>query len=96
MTSVEDYFNKRFGDMVAGMSEGQMLDLLKDLIEQSHWIAIMKYLQGRRSLVKEALYTIDPIKDPTLMARTQGSLTGLSDLEDMLYHLNKKVDNDEN
>ena len=94
MSSVSEFFNEKYGSNVSSMTDGQMKDLLKDLIDTDHWIAILKYNQSRKIMTQNALYTIDPIKDPTLMARTQGTLTGLTDLEDAVYRLNTKSQND--
>lgn len=87
MTSVEEFFNKRFGESIASMNESEMRDILKELSETSFWVAILKYQRMRRSVAIGSLCTIDPIQNPTLTARTQGALSGLSDLEEMVYRL---------
>lgn len=88
MTKVEEFFNDRFGDSVKSMTEGQMLELLKELSVTPHWIAILKYQQARRAVAAGSLCTLDPVANPTLIARTQGAMSGLSDLEEIVFTLN--------
>ena len=95
MTSVDEFFNKQYGDSVAAMAEDEMMGLLKDLQNTRHWIAILKYLQYRRSVATGSLCTMDPVQNPTAIARTQGALSGLSDLEEMVYRLNNPVAEDD-
>lgn len=88
MTSTDEFFNQQFGDSVNAMSEDEMMGMLKDLVGTHHWIAILKYHRMRRAVALGSLCTIDPVKDTTLIARTQGGLSGLSDLEEMVFRLN--------
>lgn len=88
MTSVDEFFNTQFGHSIKEMTEGEMYDILHNLPSARSWIAILKYGQLRRAVAAGALCTLDPVKDPTLIARTQGALSGLSDLEEVVYRLN--------
>ena len=62
------------------MTTEGMNELLLELYNSVYWPAIFKYIQYRYTMVDNGLRTIDPFKDPTAMARTQGFFGGLSDL----------------
>lgn len=70
------------------MTQSEMFAQLKDLHGTPQWIAILKYNYDRRANAHAMLATIDPAKEPTSMARTQGILSGLSDLEEVVRRLN--------
>ena len=95
MTEVDEFFNKQFGDQIKSLSEDQMLGLLKDLSTTRHWIAILKYMQDRRAIAIGAICTMDPVKEPTSISRTQGALSGLSDLEEIVFRLNNPQTDEE-
>ena len=93
MTS--DEYNKQFIGAIEKMDHEQMMQELKALSETKYWIAIIKYFQMRRAVATGGICTMDPVKDPTAIARTQGALSGLSDLEEMVYRLNNPVESEE-
>lgn len=64
------------------MTEDDMRQRLKELVGSQYWPAILKYFDSRSSFVEGALRTIDPFKEPTQVARNQGLLMGLGDLEE--------------
>jgi len=45
------------------------------------------------SIAQNSLYTLDPFKDQTAIARTQGMLLGMVDLQEMVIMLNAKDKN---
>lgn len=94
MTSVDEFFNKQFGESINVMTDDEMSGLLKDLQNTRHWVAILKYMQFRRSVATGSLCTMDPVQNPTAIARTQGALSGLSDLEEMVFRLNQEKEDD--
>ena len=59
-------------------------DLLVELSTSPYWAAIIAYYAGRKSYVESGLKTIDPFQQPTEVARNQGILQGLDDLEAMV------------
>lgn len=88
--SQSNYFTEEVLDQIKDMSSPEMEDLLKELETSKYWIAIMKYLHSRQSLAQNALYTLDPFKDQTAMARHQGMLLGLADLQEMVMLVKRK------
>ena len=91
---MDKFFTQEILDAMKSMSQSEMFSLLKDLQSTNHWIAILKYNYDRRANAHAMLATIDPIKEPTSMARTQGILSGLSDLEEIVRRLNTPTEND--
>lgn len=85
----DNFFNQRFGDRVKEMTNDEMIQALRGLVETDGWIAILKYHRARKEMAQNMLYAIDPVKEPTQIARTQGMLSGLSDLEDAVFRLSK-------
>jgi hypothetical protein len=95
---MDKLFTQDILDAMKNMQQSEMFSLLKDLQSTNHWIAILKYNYDRRANAHAMLATIDPIKEPTSMARTQGILSGLSDLEEIVRRLNtppEKEDDEE-
>lgn len=85
--NVREYFNKDIMDAMNALSIKEMVGVLKDLPNSPFWIAILKYNQQRLSLSQNALFSGDPFKDPTGMARNQGILLGISDLQNAVISL---------
>jgi len=63
------------------LSESEMKDILVELYETKFWKAIKQYYIMRCIYTDDALRSIDPFKNPTDMARSQGIFLGLNDLE---------------
>ena len=97
IASVRDYFTDEINEQVNGMSLKEMADVLKNLPSNRIWIAILKYNQERLLFSQSILFSADPFKDPTNMARQQGVMLGLSDLQNAVIELNteKKADSEE-
>lgn len=78
------------------LSENEMLDLLVELADSIFWPAIQKYNRLRDDIISNVFNSIDPFKEPTQMARTQGVRIGLYDLEGAVItaikERNKKID----
>ena len=82
------------------MTGEAMKELFLELSRSVYWPAILKYLDGRRAFAEGGLKTIDAFKEPTNMARTQGVINGVSDLEgavDLVVEeaVNSQVDDEE-
>lgn len=87
LPQIRSYFTKEINEQIADMDNAEMMQLLKELSDTRFWIAILKYNQARMALSQQSLYSGDPFKDPTSMARNQGILLGLSDLPNGIIQL---------
>lgn len=99
-TKENNYFSEDFQESVRTMTPATMNALLLELGDTKYWIAVVKYLQNRKDFGSDALRTMDPVKDLVNLCRTQGILSGLSDLENAILTLKqstggKEKDSDE-
>lgn len=85
-----DYFTKEIDELIRSMSEKEMLSELEALEGTRSWIAILKYNQIRLGHSQSFLFSGDPFKDPTNMARNQGILLGISDLQNAVIILKQE------
>jgi len=83
----QSYFTSDVEEKMREMGEKEMLSLLKDLEGTSYWTAILKYNQVRMLMSQSALFTGDPVKDPSGMSRQQGVMLGLSDMQNAIITL---------
>lgn len=84
----QNYFTQEIRDQILNMKESEMNEILKGLEGTPIFIAILKYSQERIGVLQNSFLTIDPVKDPTQMARYQGIITGVLDLQDAVLSLN--------
>jgi len=63
----------------------EMTSLMLQLESTMYWPALIRYLQERFMLVQQSLYTLDPMKDQTVMCRQQGIMSGLVDIQNFIY-----------
>ena len=61
--SVRSYFTKDIQEQINEMSAKEMESLMKDLPNNRHWIAILKYTSMRTPLLDSTLRGTDPTKD---------------------------------
>lgn len=66
---------------ISEMTDAERDSVLLRLARSEFWPAILKYLDERDAYVSGALKSIDGFKEPTMLARSQGMLLGLADLE---------------
>jgi len=85
--NVRDYFTSDMDRRIKDLSAGEMESLLKELSDSPYWIAILKYNQERLRYAQDGLITGDPFKDPTSIARNQGVMMGLSDMQNAVILL---------
>lgn len=85
------YFNKELSGAMETMTDSEMQDLLKELTDTKYWVAISKYVQSRLMIANGSLATLDPIKEPTSMARAQGIMSGLMDLQSMTEAIKESI-----
>jgi len=84
---IREYFTEEIRDAVRGMSNADMKDHLKALEGTPAWFAILKYAQERVAVIQDSFLTLDPVKEPTKIARYQGAITGVLDLQDAVLSL---------
>lgn len=82
-------------EAVQGMDDNEMEGLLSELSNSRFWTAILRYNRLRDNYIIQGLSSVDPFKEPTLMAQYQGIRTGLFDLEELVAVLNEKKAADE-
>lgn len=87
ISTVRTYFTKEVNAQLEEMTPEVMWNLLKELEGSPFWTAILKYNQERLKYTQNSLFTGDPFKEPTNMARTQGIMLGISDLQNAVIHI---------
>jgi hypothetical protein len=78
-------------EAASAMENSEMESLLLQLGNTRFWVAIIKYNASRSEMAKNGLYTLDPFKDQTQLARFQGLLAGLIDLQSMVLMLEARA-----
>ena len=94
-TPIQDYFTEEIMSRIKSMTDTQMMDLLKGLEGTDLWIAILRYNQKRLSYTQTLLPTTDPVTHTASIARTQGVMQGLSDLQNAVIVLKTNADEHE-
>ena len=87
VSSVRSYFTEDINKRISEMTIPQMFAILKDVPDSETWIAILKYNQERMLFSQSTLFSADPFKDQTLIARQQGIMLGMSDLQNAIINL---------
>lgn len=85
--AIKNYFTQDVFTKIREMSDGEMKTHLKELEGTPVWFAILKYIQERAAFMQNSLYTLDPAKEATQIARCQGMLSGVGDLQDAVLSL---------
>ena len=85
------YFNKELYTMMDSMGEEEMQQMLKELTDTRYWVAISKYVQSRLMVANGSLAALDPMKEPTNIARAQGIMSGLMDLQSMTEAIKESI-----
>lgn len=81
------YFTPEFLQKVRELSHDDMVNLLKELEDTPYWTAIVKYNNQRSSLIQQQVLVMDPVQNPTQIARNQGTVIGLLDLQNAVIAL---------
>jgi hypothetical protein len=81
---VKSYFQAEINKLADEMTNAEMVEQLKELEQSRYWIAITKYVQDRMLVAQGSLCVLDPITHAASIARAQGILSGLLDLQDMI------------
>lgn len=84
---LSQYFSAGRNEEVAALDQEQMYTLLRQLEQTPYWIAVLKYTQQRLLVAQSSMNVIDPFKDATGIARNQGAMIGLVDLQNGVIQL---------
>jgi hypothetical protein len=99
MDEIKNYFTEDIRTAIREMTNEDMKNLLKELEGTPAWFAILKYTQDRIGVIQDSFLTLDPTKEPTKIARYQGAITGMLDLQDAVLSLkfeSKKAEDPKN
>lgn len=91
MDDTKVYFTKDVNEAMAAMSEEEMYTQLLALESTPMWFAILKYNQARLHQSQAALFTGDPVADPSSMRLNQGVMLGLCDLQNAVILLKQQM-----
>lgn len=97
--AIKGYFTQDVFTKIREVDNGVMRTLLRELEDTPTWFAILKYTQERVSVVQNSLLVIDPVKNATEIARYQGMISGILDLQDAILSLkyeSKKAEDPKN
>ena len=70
---------------VNSITDNEMNALLAQLVDSKYWNAILRYTRGIDAGTLNSLASLDPFKEPTLVARSQGLRMGLYHLEQTAF-----------
>lgn len=87
-SNVRSYFTKEINDQILAMSPKEMENLMKDLVSNRTWIALLKYTSMRTPLLDATLRGTNPTEDPHKISWAQGAMAGLCDIETYVIDLN--------
>lgn len=71
------------------MTDGEMETLLLEFADTRFFQAYARYIGIRMGLAEQALFSLDPFKQPTETARNQGIRFGLMDLDGYIIELKR-------
>lgn len=74
-------------EAMEGMEFSEQKSLLLALSESRTWVAVLKYVKERYEMAQGGLAVYDPVKEPTMMARCQGIMSGIMDLPEVISQL---------
>lgn len=96
MDERKNYFTDDVRERIREISSSDMRQALKSLEGTPTWFAIIKYTQDRIATIQDSFLTLDPLKDAVKMARYQGAITGMLDLQDAVLTLKFESKKSEN
>lgn len=77
--TVNEYLKTGKAQLIREMTDEEMKNLLVEFENTRYFIAYLKYVNARYGMAQSGMNTADPYKDPTIIARSQGIMMGLSD-----------------
>jgi len=89
---VRTYFTPEIEAQMNNMSKEQVIGTIRDLMNSEYWIAILRYNNDRLRMAQDAVIMGDPVKEPTAIARNQGVMLGISDLQNAVISLNMQAE----
>ena len=96
INGIKSYFTEDIRAKVREMTNTEMVSALKALEGTPFWFAILKYTQDRIAVIQDSFLVLDPNTEPSKIARYQGAITGMLDLQDAVLSLkfeSKKAEN---
>lgn len=87
INEIKNYFTEDVKTQIREMSDEDMKLHLRNLEGTPTWFAILKYNQDRVGIVQDSFLTLDPIVEAIKIARYQGAITGMLDLQDAVLSL---------
>jgi hypothetical protein len=93
---IKGYFTEDIKKAIRDMTNQDMVAVLKELEGTPFWFAILKYTQDRIAVIQDSFLVLDPNTEPSKIARYQGAITGMLDLQDAVLSLkfeSKKAEN---
>lgn len=93
---VKTYFQADLNKLADEMTNAEMIEQLKELEQTRYWVAVTKYVQDRMLVAQGSLCVLDPIEQAASIARAQGILSGLLDLQDMIIKTKETLKQAEN
>lgn len=82
-----EYFTDDIRSQISNMTTQEMNTILKGIEGTPIWTAILRYSQERIGVIQGSFLTIDPNSKATEIARYQGAITGMLDLQDAILSL---------
>lgn len=85
--TVSWFLKPEIKEAMEGMEFSEQKSLLLALSESRTWVAVLKYVKERYEMAQGGLAVYDPVKEPTMMARCQGIMSGIMDLPEVIGQL---------
>lgn len=85
--AVNTYFTPEVNARITELTNDQMVMGLQALEQTSSWIPILRYVNQRLLMAQSTINSLDPNTQATAMARTQGIMTGLTDIQNVVISL---------
>lgn len=87
MDERKNYFTDDIREAIRKVTPEEMRRELRSLEGTPTWFAILRYTQDRIAVIQDSFLTLDPISDAVKIARYQGAITGMLDLQDAILTL---------
>jgi len=78
------YYTEELATTIRKMTDEEMFALMYQMEQSEYWPAMMRYNQIRSSYTQSAILVADPVKEPTIIARNQGIMLGLADMQNAI------------
>lgn len=85
--ALQSYFTPEINARINEMTQDEMFMHLRNLVDTEAWFALLKYNNARLLIAQSVVNQADPVVNPTSIARTQGIMTGLIDVQNFVIQL---------